>query len=448
MNLLQSRRAPWHEVLGWAMFDFANSSYTTVVITAVYSSFFISTIVPADWAMRDSLWAIGIIISTAFALLLAPLIGAVCDYSGRKKQYLVVSSVICAGATMAMGLAGPGQVWLALLLLVASNTAFMISEALCGSFLPDVADEDSMGRISGLGWGIGYFGGLASVILATQFIVKGDPGSAQYVLTNRWAMVATGLFFLIAATPTFLLVRNRTPARPGWEGASLRRLIGAGFAELAQTANTARQHPALFKFLFAFMVYMAGLDAVIKFVGIYAREEVQLTTGEFGTLFLVLQVSAAAGAVGFGFLEKFIGPRRTVLASLGIWIVGTLGIHQLAALAQLTGLPPKTVFFGLGLLAGAAIGSTQASSRTVVGLLAPADKSAQMFGFWSMFMRAGSILGASFGFVSDFTGRRSALLLVAAFFIVGGAMLWRIPIDQAARDKVRPEEDAEPTAEA
>ena len=437
LNPFRSTRAPWYEVLGWAMFDFANSSYTTVVITAVYSSFFIRYIVPADWQMRDSLWALGMMVSTALALLLAPLAGAICDYSGRKKRYLLYATVMCAMGTMLMGLAAPGQVWLALSMLVVSNTAFMLSETLCASFLTDVADEDSMGRISGIGWGIGYFGGLASVILATMVMIRADADTetATYLMQNRMAMVATGAFFLVSALPTFLLVKSRTPARPGWEHATLPRLMAAGWSEVSQAADTARKNPALFQFLFAFMVYMAGLDAVIKFVGIYAREEVHLESAEFGKLFLVLQVSAAAGAVGFGLLESSIGPRSTVLASLFLWIAGTLGIYFLAQIAAVLGIEPKSVFFYLALIAGAAIGSTQSSSRTVVGLLAPADQAAQMFGFWSMFSRLGSMMGASFGFVSDAMGRRSALLLVLGFFIAGALLLLRIPIDAAVRQR-------------
>ncbi|MBU6163301.1 MAG: MFS transporter, partial [Myxococcales bacterium] len=144
---------------------------------------------------------------------------------------------------------------------------------------------------------------------------------------------------------------------------------------------------------------------------------------------------AAAGAVGFGLLESRIGPRSTVLASLFLWIAGTLGIYFLAQIASVLGIEPKSVFFYLALIAGAAIGSTQSSSRTVVGLLAPADQAAQMFGFWSMFSRLGSMMGASFGFVSDAMGRRSALLLVLGFFIAGALLLLRIPIDAAVRQR-------------
>jgi len=151
-------------------------------------------------------------------------------------------------------------------------------------------------------------------------------------------------------------------------------------------------------------------------------------------LFLVLQLSAAGGALGFGWLESRIGPKRTVLLTLLWWIVGVLGIYFLDALAGAFGADPKKVFYGLGLFAGAGIGATQASSRTVVGLLSPPDKTAQMFGFWGMFARLATILGTSFGFVSDSLSRRAAVLVVVGFFALGAILLSRVDIERGMRE--------------
>lgn len=425
------------EIFGWAMFDFANSSYTTVVITVVYSGFFVGYIVPAGSSIRDSYWSIAIILSTVLALVLSPLAGAICDLSGRKKTYLLATTLVCAISTAALALVGPGGVWPAIALIVISNAAFMLSESFCGSFLPELSTPQTMGKISGLGWGIGYFGGLASVILATRMVIRTDPAVnlARFVGENQMAMVAIGAFFVLAALPTFILVRNRSRPAPGFERAGPIELITAGFREFGQSFQTARENRILFQFLGAFMVYMAGLDAIVKFVGIYAREEVHLTTGQLGMLFIVLQLSAAGGALGFGWLEGRIGPKKTVLLTLGWWIVGVLGIYFLDGLAGALGAEPKKVFYALGLFAGAGIGATQASSRTVVGLLSPPDKTAQMFGFWGMFSRLGTILGTSFGFVSDgFGSRRTAVLLVVGFFALGGILLSRVDIDRGMRE--------------
>lgn len=424
------------EIFGWAMFDFANSSYTTVVITVVYSAFFVGFIVPPGSAVRDSYWSIAILLSTVLALVLSPLAGAICDLSGRKKTYLFATTLICAIATASLAFVGPGAVWPAIALIVLSNATWMLSESLVGSFLPELSTPETMGKISGLGWGVGYFGGLASVILATRLVIRSDPATnpAAYVSENQMAMVAIGAFFLLAALPTFVLVRNRSRPAPGFEHAGAVTLLKAGLREFGQTVQTARQNRILFQFLGAFMIYMAGLDAIVKFVGIYAREEVRLTTAELGTLFLVLQLSAAGGALAFGWLESRIGPKRTVLLTLLWWIVGVLGIYYLDALAVTFGFEPKKVFYGLGLFAGAGIGATQASSRTVVGLLSPPGKTAQMFGFWGMFARLATILGTSFGFVSDGLSRRAAVLVVVGFFVVGAILLTRVDIERGIRE--------------
>ena len=421
------------EIFGWAMFDFANSSYTTVVITVVYSAFFIGYIVPDNSQVRDSYWSLAMVASTLVALVLSPLAGAICDYTGSKKRYLVLTALICSLATGALALVGPGQIGWAILLLVISNAAFMLSETFTGSFLPEISTVETMGRISGLGWGIGYLGGLVSILLTTLLVIRADPGLAlnDYIRQNQVAMLATGGFFLIAALPTFLLLKNRSQPAPGYHHASLMKLLRAGLREFGQTLAIARRYPILFQFLLAFMVYMAGLDAIVKFVGIYAREEIRLSIGELSILFLVLQISAALGAVGFGVLEGKVGPKNTVLLTLAWWIVGVMGIYLLPQLSIWSGADPKQIFYLLGSLAGAGIGATQASSRTVVGLLAPPDRTAQFFGFWSMFARLGTILGMSFGVVADGLGsRRSAILLIVGFFLIGALMLLKVDIDQ------------------
>ncbi len=425
------------EIFGWAMFDFANSSYTTVVISVIYSAFFVGYVVPQGSTARDSYWSLAMILSTVLALVLSPLAGAICDYSGRKKRYLALTAIVCSLGTAALALAGPGQVGLAIFFLIVSNAAFMLSETFTGSFLPEISTPKNMGKISGLGWGIGYLGGVVSIIVAAQLVIVADPDTdlARFVAQNQLAMVVVGIFFLTAALPTFLLLRNRSTAVPGYENAGPILLFRAGLREFKQSVAVARQYPILFQFLAAFMVYMAGLDAIVKFVGIYAREEVSLSVAELTGLFLVLQFSAAAGAIAFGALEGRIGPKNTVLATLVWWIVGVLGIYMLPTIAEVTGADPKRIFLILGLFAGAGIGSTQASSRTVVGLLAPPHRVSQMFGFWSMFSRGGTLLGMSFGFVADGIGsRRTAVLLIVAFFVVGAVMLWRTDIERGLRE--------------
>jgi UMF1 family MFS transporter len=421
------------------MFDFANSSYTTVVITAVFSAFFVENIVPKESTARDSYWTFAMSASTLVALILSPLAGAICDLSGRKKLYLAYTTVICALATGMLSFVGQGDIALAIALITVSNAAFMLSETFCGSFLPDLSTRDNMGLISGIGWGLGYFGGLAS--LALVMAVIGDTKNADgavIVSRHQTAMIVTGAFFLIAALPTLLFVKNRSRPKAGYENASNLDLLKAGISRFRQTFQTAKQHKTLFRFLLAFMVYMAGLDAVVKFVGIYARSELKFELSDITKMFLILQLSAAAGAVGFGFLESKLGAKKTVMATLVWWIIGILAIYFIQPAASLTGYDPKTLFFGISLIAGSGIGATQSSSRAVVGLLAPASHSAEIFGFWGFFSRLGSLLGALFGILSDAAGRQNALLLIVAFFVVGGLMLSPLKIDEETQANRNP----------
>lgn len=432
------------EIFGWAMYDFANSSYTTVVISLLYSSFFTAYIIPDSMGAKDTYWAIALIASTILAIVLSPLVGAICDYTGNKKKYLAISTFVCAVSTLGLFFVQPGDVWLGIAFLTISNAAFMLGESFCASFLTDLATKKNMGMISGLGWGFGYLGGLGSIAVAMFFVITADPKTdvGLFVQQNQTAMVFIALFYAMAALPTFILVRERSKPVPGFEDASFGKLMKIGLVEIVESYHLARRYKVLFQFFIAFMFYMAGLEVIIKFVGIYANQELKLAPEDLIVVFLLIQVSAAVGALCFGVLESKLGAKRTVLMTIVWWIFGILGIYFLEDIAALTGQTPSGVFFVLAVVAGAGIGSIQSSSRTVVGLLSPADRSAQMFGFWGMFSRLAIILGMSFGFVSDVVGRQSAMLMVIGFFAIGGLLLLFVPIEQGILDAEKADLDA------
>lgn len=433
--------ARWPEIFGWAMFDFANSSYTTVVITVSYSAFFTSTIVQSG--SPYSIWSTAVLLGTLCALVLCPLAGAICDYSGGKKRFLALSACVCAAATACLYFVRPGDVLLGVALIAISNAAFMLGEVFCASFLTDLSTRRTISRISGMGWALGYFGGLVSLILVAM-IVTAPTTDAAYVGQNRIAMVVTGAFFILAAIPTFVLLRNRSRPAPGCEGASWGRLFRLGIGEFGNTFMLVRRYRQLFRFLLAFLVYMAGLGAVINFVGIYTDRELGMTLGDRTVMFIVVQLSAAAGAFGFGFLEAKLGPKPTVQLTLWWWVLGVLTIYFIGPLAQLVGAEPKTLFFGVALVVGSAMGSTQSSSRAMVGLLTPATRSSQMFGFWGAFLRLSTLLAMTYGYFADVVGLRTALLLVAAFFVGGSALLTRVDVDGGIRaaheDRAKPDQ--------
>lgn len=433
----QSNPGSKREIFGWAMYDIANQAYTTVVISFIYSAFFVSHIVPEDSVWRDTYWSIALIGSMIMAIILSPIAGLKIDQGVNKKTLLAISTAVCVVFTSALWFVAPGYVWLGILFLLLSNTAWMLGEAIISSFLPDLSSRRNMGVVSGLGWGLGYIGGLISMVLVSIIIVTADPADnlTLYIQQNQWAMVAISIYFVLFAIPTFVLVKNRqrTPdpkiARESWKRSlNLRK--------------TAREQPALMRFFMAFLFYTAGVQAVIKFIGIYTSSELGMTAGELINVFLATQISAMVGAIGFGFMDRAIGARPTLLITIGIWITAIASMYLIQPIADWVNSDPATVFVFIALLAGTGIGAIQASSRSLVGQLTPNRMAGSAFGLWGMFMRSAAILAAMFGVVADVFSRQNALLMVIAFFVIGGLLLLRVPLKSALAERYAEDEAA------
>ena len=413
------------EIFGWAMFDFANSSYTTVIVTVAYSVYFTSTVAPSSKA--DLLWGLAVGLSNVLVLLTAPLIGAAADESGRKKPFLAVTYLTCVATTAALYFVVPGSVVTGMALFVLSNIAFAHGENLVGAFLPEISTPETAGRISGLGWGLGYFGGLASLLLIRPLMSAGLDASNLDNL--RWIWPITAGFFFVAALPTFAFLRERAVREP-WRG--LAAYGRSGFARLATTSHSIGHFRELAKFLAVFFVYSLGFTIAIAFSGIFARTTLGFTANELVVLFLILQFASAAGAVGFGWLQDRLGSRRTLQLSLCLWIL--VGLASAAC-------QTKGQFLIIGLLAGICIGSLQAASRGVVSTFSPPTKSGEFFGFWGLALRAAYALGPIlFGLVSAWSGsQRIAVLMTTLFFGIGLVGLQHVDHEAgraAARDWV------------
>jgi len=382
------------EIFGWAMFDFANSSYTTVIVSVAFSVYFTSQVAPKG--KGDSLWGIGLAIGNLIVLLLSPIVGAIADDSGRKKLFLFFTYALCVVGTAALWFVTPGRVGLALTLFVISFVGFSFGENLAGSFLPEISTPQNIGKISGLGWGLGYFGGLASLVLV------------GFLPNVRLAWPVTALFFLVAALPTFLLLRERAPRGTG----TVLQYVRDGFLRLGQTARSARHFSELVRFLSVFFVYSAGLTSVIAFAAIFAVNTLHFTDSELRILFIVLQLSSAGGALGFGAIQDKLGAPRTIQVTLVLWVLVCVGVYLVES---------KTAFWGVALGAGLGIGSLQSASRALVGLFAPPEKTAEFFGLWGLAGKSAYMVGPLiFGLISSGTGsQRLAILSTAAFFVLG-----------------------------
>ena len=422
------KRASRKELFGWAMFDFANSSYTTVIITVVFCIIFPKIIVGdgPDYRLGNLLWSTSISISYLVVLLTAPLLGAIMDFTGSKKTFLLGSCLFTVLATAALYFVTPGGIILGMLLIILSNIGFSYSEAFVSSFLPDLGPPEDLGKISGYAWGLGYFGGLAS----TAIVIFGLNG-AIYTIENfsnlRLVGPVTGLFFLVAAIPTFLWVKERSVRRslPPQEN-----YFTVGFKRLKKTMEDIRDYKDLMVLLASFFFAYAGLSIVIAFAFIYGDQVVKWAGTTQILMFIITQFTAAAGAFFFGLIQDKWGAKRTFIMTLLLWVAAVsliYGVSSVTAFANQifsTTFKDEHVFLVIGSIAGLGLGSTQSACRAMVGLFSPDTKSGEFFGLWSLTGRLSAIMGLmGLGILQTVFGLQRAILVCSIFFLVAAIIV-------------------------
>lgn len=402
------------EILSWAFYDFANSGYATVVLTTIYSAYFVG-VVAAEVDQRSPgtatlLWTLSIAIANFCVLISGPVVGAIADHRATKKAFLLVSTVGCVLSTALLGAAAPGAVAFAMVLIIVSAIAFASGENLIAAFLPEIAHKDKMGRISGYGWGLGYFGGLLTLGICLAYINWAESqelGSTHYVPIT---LLITAVIFAVTATPTFLWLRERAIPRPMQAGLSYLR---AGFIEVRNTLAHAAQLPDLFRFLLCLTLFQAGVTTVVVVAAIYAQEVLGFDSQQLIILIMIVNFTAAVGAFLFGFAQDHWGSVPSLAGALLVWI---------AAIVLTLFAEEQNDVWLAGNLIGLAMGATQAGGRALVGRLTPGSRNAEFFGLWGLAARAAAILGpVSYGITNRLTdgNYRVALLTTLAFFVVG-----------------------------
>lgn len=395
------------EVWAWAMYDFANSGYTTVVITAIFNAYFVA-VIAAGAAWATFAWTAALAASYAAILLSAPFVGAWADTHGAKKRLLALTTAGCVLGTAGLALAGPGDIGVAIGFLVLSNYCFGSGENLIAAFLPELADEDSLGKVSGWGWSLGYLGGLSSLGACLAYIAWAEPrghAAADYVPVT---MLITALLFAVASAPTFLLLRERKPRR-----ATAPLPLRARVVDTLRQLRGSGPYRDMRRFMLCVVFYQAGIQAVIALAAIYAVQAMGFTTQETIGLIFVVNITAALGAFGFGYWQDRIGHVRAIAFTLGGWIV-------MIVLAWAATRPP--LFWLAANIAGLCLGASQSASRALVGYLAPAERHGEFFGLWGLAVKLSSILGPlTYGAVTWLSGgdHRLAILITGTYFVVG-----------------------------
>jgi len=391
------------EVAAWAMYDFANSGYTTVVLTAVFNAYFVAVVAGnAPWATFA--WTAALSVSYLGVMLAGPVVGAWADAHASKKRLLAISTAVCVAGTVGLAWAGPGAVAWAVLFIVISNFAYSIGENLCAAFLPELARPESLGKVSGWGWGLGYFGGILALGISLAWVMTAQSRGSTTGEAVGGTMIITAAVFAIAATPTFLFLKERAiPAQvPG---------ARAAFARLLQTARSARRYRDLMLVFLCGTCYQAGVATVIALAAIYAEQVMGFKTQDTIMLVLVVNVTAAIGALGFGYAQDRIGKVRALRVTIVGWIAMTV-------VAFFSTTP--AMFWVAANLAGLCMGSSQSAGRALVAFLAPPSRSAEFFGLWGVAIRLAAILGPlTYGAVTWATGgnHRLAILLTGGFFV-------------------------------
>ena len=398
------------EVFAWAMYDFANSGYTTVVLTAVFNAYFVATVAgSAPWATFA--WTVALGASYAIVMVAGPVLGAWADAHAAKKRALAATTVACVAGTALLAGAGPGDVAWAVAFIVASNVAYSLGENLNAAFLQELARPAHVGKVSGWGWSLGYLGGILSLGLCLAWVLSAPARGSTTAQSVPGTMLITAVVFALASIPIFVLLRERAVPVPVVERQS------HAFARLARTAKEAAAYRDLLAVFACGTFYQAGVATVIALAAIYAEQVMGFEMKDTILLILAVNVTAAIGAFGFGYAQDRIGKVRALRLTLYAWIamvvVAYFGTTQ-------------AVFWVAANLAGLAMGSSQSAGRALVAYFSPPDRSGEFFGLWGVATRLASILGpVTYGAVTWITGgnHRLAILATGVFFVVAIAFL-------------------------
>ena len=411
------KKAVW----GWALYDFGNSAFTTLIVTFIYSYFFAQEIAP-DGDTGTIMWANGIAVTALVVALTSPFLGALADRGGHRRRFLMITTGVAITGCALLYFPTPGQVTFALAVFVVSNIAFELCGVFYNSYLPDLADSESIGKVSGYGWALGYLGGLLAMAVALVGFVQpeiplfglatGEEGLFQNV---RATTVLVAVWFAVFAIPMFRWVPER--AHP--DAPPLGELLRDTVTQLAGTFREIRRYGQIVRLLVARMIYNDGSVTIFAFGGIYAVGTFDFSIEKIMIFGIVLNVAAGIGAFFMGYMDDRLGGKKTIL-------VATAGLVLATVIAALT--TSEAVFWGAGILIGLMAGPNQAASRSLMTRFTPPEMKGQFFGFYAFSGKATAFVGPlALGVLTQqFNSQRAGIWVVALLFVVGGLLLWAV----------------------
>ncbi len=411
------------EVFAWAMYDFANSGYTTVVLTALFNAYFVSVVAKgAEWATFA--WTATLAVSYIAVMFAGPVIGAYADAHAAKKRVLFIATISCVVSTALLYFAGPGALTWAIVCIIISNFCYAIGENITAAFLPELATPEAMGKVSGWGWSWGYVGGLVALGLSLVWVMGAEARGTKASDAVAVTMIITAVIYALAASVTFIWLKERAqPSVSGIEQDSV-------FVRMRRTARVAVRYRDLMWVFACGALYQAGVATVVTLAAIYAQEVMGFETKDTIILVLIVNVTACIGAFGFGYLQDAIGKKF----ALAITLVGWMAMVGFAWFAT-----TRSLFWIAANLAGLCMGSSQSAGRALVAYFSPADRAAEFFGLWGVATRLAAVMGPlTYGAVTWVTNNnhRLAMLITGGFFLLALVVLTRVD-EQRGREIVR-----------
>lgn len=385
------------DVFNWSLFDFANSTFATIVVAFVYAIYF-KKVVAFNEPVADFYWSMAINISMIVVAVLSPVLGAASDHFSNKKKYLVFFTFLCVVTTGLLYFVTEGMIIAGIVLFILANIGFQAGLGFYDAFLKDISAPLNYNKVSSFGYAIGYLGSLAS--LAAVIVLQDTP---------RLTFVACAIMFLLFSLPMFLFVKEK---KTSGSIASTGNFLMIGFKRTAETLKHIKNYKNIRNFLIAYFLYIDGVNTIIFFSANYAQTTLEFTIPDLILFFIIVQVTALAGSFLFGWIADKIGTKKTISFIIICWAILTLMVFLADS---------KTTFLIIGAFAGTFLGSSQALSRSFMSSITPDDKKTEFFGFYSLFEKTSTILGPlTFGLVSWLTGnQRYAVISILIFFIIG-----------------------------
>lgn len=380
----------------WISFDFGNSAFAVIMVTLVMPTYFAGTIVTDG--SGDFLWGQALSASMLIVALLGPILGAIADSGKSKKAFLLAFTLVTIVCTAALAFVQPGMIAAAMILFILANAGFEGGIIFYNAFLPEIAKEEKIGRISGYGFAAGYIGSFAILALLLGHLQSGAISEAFLI---------TAGFFLVFALPIFLLF-PKEPKTHVQSGSPIR----IGIDRTLNTIRNIRKYKNVSRFLLAYFIYNDAVLTVIAFSGLYAKTTLGFGMEDLVKFFIMVQLVAAVSSYLFGHLTDRKGPKFTIMITLVIWCGVTIAAYFATT---------ASVFFAVGGFAAIALGSSQSASRSLMAVLTPPDRRTEFFGFYDGFCgKASAVIGPLvFGALSSAFGQREAVLSLIVFFIAG-----------------------------